>query len=399
MATALVTNLVSGALQRHYVATQAAFDALVAFVGTDAARMIELKLDPTKTFLEVEELAGTASLQSEMAGKRGGKWTGHGYVKPNALGVAPDIGPILKAAFGTETIGGGATVTYSLQDTPPTGGLQFERIIGSPGVAQDIGSGGWVETCDWEITGGQLPKINASGGYAFHAKGTATGVAAAGAAGGQGVIPLVAGQDGAFTIGSAIEFISGATHYNNTAAGYIVTAVTPSVSVPTITVTPVLEHALVENDLIVPYAPTPSVSGTILDGVQCYLTIDTVPLGFVSAKIQHKTGWIGLDKEATTDRANRLGLGAKRRITGNIDFYFLDTVTGPMLGKSWDGMCHDFILRIGPNTAASRCTLTWYGRIDLSPLNVPNADLATWSAKFVCRQKSAACDEFSVLLN
>ena len=395
MPTALVTHVAPGALQLHYAVAQTAYDTMQAFVAADGVRMTELKIEPTKNYMESEECAGTASLVTEVAGKRGGKWSAALYCKPNAAGTPPDCFSILKAAFGVETTSGGVSDTFSLSDaTIALSGLQLQRLVS--GVAQDIASGAWVESLDWEITGGQLPKIAASGGFAYYARGSQTGVAAAGAVLGASVVPLVAGQDGSFTVGAVLEFISGTTHYNNTGAGYTVTTVTPSATVPTITVSPVLEHAVVENDLISPYAPTPSVSGTILDGVQCSLTIDTVSLGFVKAKITHKTGVTGMDKEATADRANRLVFGGKRRIEGDVEFYFLDTVNGPLLGKAWDGALHDFVLRIGP-ASTPKITLTWYGRVEVAPLNVPGADLATYSAKFKCRMKSSACDEFNVV--
>ena len=127
------------------------------------------------------------------------------------------------------------------------------------------------------------------------------------------------------------------------------------------------------------------------------MSIGGTSVGVISTKISYSTGYHGLDKESTTAKVNRIVRGA-REITGESQVYFLDDETGTHLGLAWDGATTAIIQRIGANTAALRVTNTVLkARIEVVPIEVPDADEATTVIKWVARQSAAAGDEFSQL--
>ncbi len=154
----------SGYQQKMWVKAEATYDTVQAVAATDAVNLIDLKLTPEWALEASQEHVGTASHQREIAGLKSGKWSASSYLMPAALGVAPDIGPFLTAAFGLETIVGSTSVTYSFLDTIPPSSIQLARYCGAK--LMEIATGCWVEQVEFELQGGAAPKVSFSGGFA-----------------------------------------------------------------------------------------------------------------------------------------------------------------------------------------------------------------------------------------
>src|SRR5574343_16817 len=372
-----------------WVKAESAFDTATAFVATDAFYANEFKLDPELKVNKSKEHTGSASLENHFEGKRGGKWSTKCYVKPNAAGTAPDIGEILKAGFGTETVSGGTSVTYSFNDNDPTS-IQMAMKAGD-GLYQSA-FGAWVEQLDFEITGGQEPEFSGSGGFASFGW-AYSGTCGATHGSGVSTVTLGAGQAGRFGVGGRVKFASD----TNGGAGYLITAVNNSA--PSITISPSLVTGVTNGDAITPVSLSKTVGGTVAGGIACDLSIDGSSFGLISAKISIKTGIHGLDKEATTNRASRIAK-AMREISGELQVYFIDTNHGIHLGRAWDMTTRNLVIRAGPNTAAQRMKINLpKSLLMVSPVELPDAEEATVTIKFESRKNAAAADECTVVFD
>jgi hypothetical protein len=390
-------NGAEGILALHFAKKQAAFDTIEAFAATDAVSPVlgSMKLEPTQSFEKLKEAVGTASLQAEAKGQRGGKWSGQFYVKPAAAGTAPDIGDILEAAMGS-VADGDTDVVYSLSDTAKIG-LQLMQQVGSN--LQQVASGGYVEQLSIEASGASTPTITASGGYARHGWAAECVGPAAGISGGETTFTLPAAHRGALGVGAVVKLGT----QDNSGAGYTVTAYNWDTGV--VTFAPALAAApggsVAADAAIVPIAPTPTVGGTVIEAMQHSLSVAGVSLGFISASVSLNTGIKGLDKEATTDRVNRLARG-ERVVEGELQVFFLDGATGnaAIAGRAWNGTTQAISLRLGPDAAGKRMTISIpKARLEVVAWSVPGDDVVTGSLKFVARQSSAAADEMTITLS
>lgn len=382
-----MANLAEGVLREHWLKKQTAFDTILAFVTGDGVKLKELKLEPFKTYEEITESAGTASLQGEIAEDRGGKWSASANVAPGAVGVAPDVGPFLEAGYGKETIVGGTSVTYGLDDTTALVGLQAATRVGPYLFNQ--ASGMWVEQITIEGQGSKRPTLSFSGGYARHifvygctiASGSGTSVI------------LTSGHAGNVSVDALVKFAA----EDNSGAGYTVTAV--SADGLTLTVDPTLAGAVVSGDAVAPVIADPTTTGTIVGGGQDALTLDAVALGVTQYKYTLDTGIRGLGDETDTDRVNRLSRGDRRASVDN-QCYYLDTETAPVIGRAWQGAERALIHRIGPNTAAAMVKVNMLAfQPMVTGVETPGTEQSMLKITGKAHQSAAAGDETTLVFD
>jgi len=381
-----MTNLAQGFAREWFVKAQSTFDTIAAFAAGDAFLAEKVDFQPFKNFEEIKEAAGTASLQGEIAENRGGKWNMKAYIRPGAVGVAPDIGPFLKAGYGTETIVGGTSVTYVLDDNAPTG-IQLCEKTGD--YLFQMASGAWVEQIEVEGQGNQAPMISASGGYARH-----VWVQGCTIASGSGTsVILTAVHAGNVSEGAIVKFGS----EDNSGAGYTVTAV--SADGVTLTVDPTLAGAVSNEDEVAPVLATGTTTGSPINGVQDSLTFDAIAMGPITSKYSIATGIHGLDKESTADRANRLARGP-RRVTTAHQVYYLDRTTGPLAGMAWNGLERAIVHRMGPTTAAAKCTANVLKcKLGVTQISPPEAEETVFSINGKAHQSATAADEHTLVFD
>lgn len=384
----MTTRTAVGVDQTMWAKSETTYDTVIDYAAGDQVCLTELKIDPSKDFEKSDEHCGTASLQDEIAGLEGGTWSAVSYFKPNAVGVAPDVGAMLAAAFGTETVSGGVSVTYALNEADNPKSLQLSRQAGD-GLFEQV-NGAWVESVEIESTGNSAGKITFSGGFATysHAFGGTLGAIMAGAA---TTATLTTGHGGRFRKNALVKFGTD----DNSGAGYRITSVDNTAE--TFVFTPGAAVGAASGDAVVGLHITGSTSGTILGSIANDMSIGGSSVGVISTKISFATGIHGLDKESGAGKANRLSRG-KREISGESQVYFLDDETGTHLGLAWDGATTAIVQRIGANTAALRVTHTILkARIEVVPIEIPDSDEATTMIRWVARQSSAAGDEYSML--
>lgn len=456
-------------------------DTPQAFTAADAVAPISLKITPTLEFHKSKEHVGTASLQTEIEGKRGGTWAFEGYAKPSTLGTPLDISDMLRVGTGrmvydltVNAYASGAldTVLVTHKGTlyTLTEGTDFAAAtsndvtaaniaaaivaLGIPGlsatssaavvtvtsdngallvtsgdvaawsitrlgyalrgknhtpqslqIGKNVGhtlhervNGAWVSQIEFQITGNDECKVMLSGGFSSYSQlkgepltdttGYASGVATVGMAAGSR--RKIKGTPYVY-----FERVSDGAVVNNGGAGYRVASVDPSGG--TITLASNLGGSGLSAAAwyVRPFVPSQTLAGTIQGGIDAGLTVASDSVGVISYKVTINTGIHGLDKEATANRANRLSRG-DRTVEGEIQVYSLDENVDHLSG-AWDGDTQNITARMGPDTSGSRILLVApAARIEVQETEVPEAEEATVSAKFVARQSAAAEDEFRV---
>lgn len=502
----MTLSVLEGVLQKAWVKAQSTMGTAVTVAATDAVSPIKgsFKIDPEYPHEDSKEAVGTPTLQDELPQSKGGKWSAQFYVKPNAVGVAPDIGELIKAAMGVETVVGATSVTYSLSDTVRS---IIQSEVGIADLTQIIGSDSWVEQMDIEIQKGSPPLISFSGGFATYGWAHADEVGVGGIAYNATSLPLdndsrgcvganariqfvTPADDGGtsasetssndqpfdlsetetliFTLdgasqtvtfadtdfvapdaataaevvaainakstgctavvsgvtkvqlisdvvgaASALQFTGGTgrtiigfdtdAHTGTAGTGYGVTATVDTAGAATATITPavVSRAGHIAGTVIKPWFPSQTVSGTKLTAGECALEIDSVAYGFISAKLSIATGLHGLDKEATSIRANRVAGGA-RSVSLDLQCYALVGNAGnaAIHGRAWASATHDVMIRVGANTAAARMTINVDEiRFDVTPLDLPEAEEAQLALKGKARQNAAAADEVNIVFD
>jgi hypothetical protein len=502
----MTASVYSGAIQTDFVKVQTTYDTIQAFVAADGVSPIRgsFKIEPEVTFEKLKEACASLSLQGEVKLNRKGKWSGQFLVKPNAAGTAPDIGEMLKAGLGVETVSAGTSVTYSLSDTV-VAGLQLLQHF--PGHRQIMASGAWVEQITVEATANALVTVTFSGGFARCGWITKDVVGVGGIAAAASTCPLDDASRGCVGVGGVFQFenddggVAGTVLSGNaqtydfsgvgdetllikvdggsvqtvtfvvgdfvdpaagTAAevctkinssttgciaaadtnkvritsdkvgssssiqvtggtansvildfstvavagtagtGYTVTAVDHTTGAAEFTFSPAIVSlaGAVAGDDILPWAPTPSVSGTPIAAVNSEIEFGTLELGFMLIKANIKTGVMARDKEASSDRPVGLYRAPVREIEVECQMYQLDENTGNMIlaGYAHDSdITHDVDIRLGPDTAAARMKISVpKGRADIAKEEHPEADVATMTTKIIPWQSSTAGDEFAI---
>ena len=88
--------------------------------GTNAFRALSLAMGQPKNRIEVRDRRGTRSLMERQEGRTPVQpWTTTVILRPSGTaGTPPDIGDLLKLAFGTETVVASTSVTYSPSKMP-----------------------------------------------------------------------------------------------------------------------------------------------------------------------------------------------------------------------------------------------------------------------------------------
>lgn len=390
-----MANTVAGVQQRFQIKAESAYDTPTAFAVTDAVDLIELKIEPELNYTELAAHTGTSSQIARIEGKRGGKWSLSSFIRPVAAGTQPDIGPLLLAAIGDY-----ASNTYTCDEDDDINLLQFGRYAGDN--LYEVINGCWVEEIEFECKGGEPPKITASGGFASYGMVMGGGTVSGSQAAAQTVIEVATGDSKRYRPGAFIKFGSTIGALDNAGAGYRITAVTYT-GTEAITITPGLAvaDALSGGEAITPLQGTVAlhfaeVNGSVIGGIACDLTVGGTSIGFIDGKVNVKTGIRALNGEATTNRPNRLVRG-KRAVTGEAKCYALNE-SNLYLGGAWNGTLAAINFRFGANTSGARIALNSpNAQIDVSPIEIPESEEATYSLKFVSLQSTTAGDELAVV--
>ena len=373
---------VYGVDAKAWAKLETTYNTATTFAATDAFAFNELTIEPTKAFTRSAEHTGSASLQTEIAGLEGGTWSASFYIKPSdTAGTAPDGGVSAMLTAGMGSIDDGASyVDYKLSAAAPQY-LQIAKYAGA-GLFEQI-TGCWVETVEMTLTGNEPPTITCSGGFARYSwcydgavvdsvstttvtlKDSSSDGYHNGKIGGTGLNLLFSGD-------STNRDLVSVDYENKTITTGVATTATAGATISVL----IPDHTLV---------------GTVLGGVDNTLSVDSKSLGVISATFTIATGYHGLDREATSERATRLARGA-RECSGSLEFYYLDENAG-IIGSGLFEKTRNIQLTIGSVAGKKFVAIARAARLEASSIELPEADEATVTAAFVARKSAADEDE------
>lgn len=167
--------------QQVYVALQSGFRTIPTFAAGDAVAVLDYTPRPVETPLVRQDKVGAGfSPQKGARNVRTCSWSMSLYpVGSGAAGTPPDCGPLLRAAFGTETVNAGTSVVYSISETAVEYFALYNKDTPTS-ISQAILNSGVVENLSlavdngyptlsldgsavWEIEGASFASLDANG--------------------------------------------------------------------------------------------------------------------------------------------------------------------------------------------------------------------------------------------
>jgi len=250
-----------------------------------------------------------------------GEWSFRNYIKPSgSKGTPPECGQLLKGLFSKETINAGVDVQYTLAgitDTLPTFTILFRQghtvfcnvgcVVNSGDIAVKAGND------DDSVVG-----ITLSGLFMRQIR---TGTDELSQAESQGATTLHVSNARKFMAGSVISIGS----LNNSGSGYEVTDVDYDNN--TLTISPQLEDAASQGDVVKGYLPTPTETGEPVHGRLGYVTFDegsspvNTPVIAATIGINNNIRMIE-DEKSDVDYPNDFIRTMEREVNLSIDCFF-----------------------------------------------------------------------------
>ena len=321
-------------------------------------------LNQQPTFTDSEEIINSRSLINRFQNMTGaGEWSVPMYLRPSgSAGSVPQGSALLTALFGTETITGGTSVKYTLDKEKDSFSL-WERC----GKVVFFAKGCTASKCAVGITNKGAVKLDLSGGFMSMGWVGTDQLAADPLSGDTEVTP---DDDKLFKVGGYVQFTTaGGTTYNNSNAGYEITAINRTTGV--ITLGTALEADLDIDDYIEPFLPTGTKIGSPTEARNTTVSFDG---GSSNAKIKEMS--INVDDaieyqedEITTEGYPTSYVEGRRSVTGRVAMLFRTND----LAYFYDGYAAntvDMQIKCGEDTAGKRLTIN----MDNVSLPVPRKD-------------------------
>lgn len=289
-----------------FVQLESTYGVAVKPTSATAFRASNIAMAPVVSRVLPNDRRNTRSRQERTAGRSSATWGVSCLVRPSgSLGVAPDMGDLLTLIFGTETVNASTSVVYSLaKDNSGKMATIYrktsdihELVYGA--VASDF-------TLNWN--GGGYATIEVNGVAKGHTRTGSTQANGAGA----GVDALVV-DDLDFLGLYSIVSIGGD---DNSGAGHQITAVNHA------TETATLEgvHTWSDNDTVVPFLPSPTLTGSPLYGTTGSVSFDggSTNIKVVDGSISISTGHDLLNEEFGESSPADVVMGGMREVTFNL---------------------------------------------------------------------------------
>lgn len=296
-------------------------------------------------------------------------WSLSGILRPSdAAGTAPDMGDIIKHAFGTEAVSASTSVTYSfLKDMTAL----TASIYGGLSSFQQGVRGAIVQSLSINWSGDDAVQWSASG--------VGANVIQAGktlANGGDTSTSLVVDDADYFTVGALIQ-IGGD---DNSGAGFQVTAVNYTSNTLTIDTS----HTWLDNDAVEPFLPAGTYAGNPLYTPAGSISFDngSTTTRDISGSLTVNTGIDLLNNEHGSSEATDVILTGMREVDMSLDFYVKEDET--YLMSEWRRKVSQDIIKVLGDTAGSRLKINM-NTAEIDPADVSQGDdgAARYSANII----------------
>jgi hypothetical protein len=373
-----------GRNRKFFAKVETTYGTFVAPAATDAVKA----LNASFTFQQAREnrmdSRTTRSLLERYTGKKQVSWSSEHYVIPSgAEGTAPDVGVMLKALMGTETVNGGVSVIYSLSDSQ-SGLTSLSLVQHFNDVLMEAAKGAWVESCTISGKGGDAPRIKFEGGAAdLVTTGTST---TNGATSGTTVTVQTADADN-FDVDSVIKVGTA----DNSGAGFKVTA--KSGAALTVNGSPAMGNGV----SVIPFVPTETTAGAVLGGIAGSFLIDGVAVGVITEfEVTIKNNIKPISDEALNEKVSDFIVGY-REVSGSVTLRGRSDVIKYHAQRRTD-ITDTKDLRLAIGTTAGKILTIDIDRAEWvnEGIDSPEADEITIKLPFVALASSAGADEITL---
>ena len=375
-----MTTPVVGVDGNGFLGLEAAFATSQLWAGVECFSYARVEITPTRDFPKKVAHKGTASLQ----GWTTGKYNVAGSIEVelkigDVLGVSSEHANLMELCMGAKTAPSGVQWNFIETGAPPSGQLGIK--VGNGMYAQCNG----LVVTDYELraTGGAVVMLTANFAAAEYSflRGTPTADTTTAST----TVSLEADQAKAFRVADAASsfYVEFSTAGDNGGAGFEVTAV--DYAADELTIDPLT--TLVPGETVIPFFPTAAPpAGTEIQNIASGVTVDGDAIGFIEAILRVQTGFVLHNEEASTAKANRASRGAERTVEGDLKFYLL-AENQSHGSDAWEGREVAAELRFGPDTATNRLKAVMPRiRLDVHPVEVPDAEITTYTARFEAAQ-------------
>lgn len=243
--------------------------------GADAAKCLSASFTREVARTDRTDARQTRSVLERIEGRATHSWSTEHYLLPSgAAGTAPDVGPMLEALMGTETVNASTSVVYSLSASQTLKTLTLQRHAND--VLQENLVGAVVDSCTISGDGSSEPRITFEGraaNYGFAAAATTDGSQSSGASS----IDIASGDERNLKHPCVVQVDSD----DNSGAGYEVTS--SNYSTRAFGISPNLGSTV--SGEVLPFAPTETTAGSPVAGIAGQLLIDSNALPITAYEV------------------------------------------------------------------------------------------------------------------
>lgn len=381
---------------RFFAMDEATCGTYVEPSSADAIKILTSTFDWQQERVSRDDSRQTRSLLERITRRKTVSWSTEGYLIPSGVAATePDVGAMLTAAMGADNAGAGSTWVYSLSSSQTVPTLSLARE--ASGSILEALFGAWVDNMTISVPGGEEAKISFDGG-AFDGYQTGFADLATALVGAETSFEVSEDQGENFVVGSEVMV--------GTSGPHTVTAVTPGTPKYTISISPdTITGAQGTDADVVPYVPTETTAGNPIAGISG--SLDLTPTGSDGTALTAISGMAitsfevtvanqikPIDDEAFQDAVTDMIPGF-RMVTGTIGLRAArDKIIH--LARRKNFQVHDLDVRIGPDTAGSRCKISLPTiELDSTTLDIPEAEEATFNLPFTALGSSGE-DEMTV---
>ena len=341
-----------------------------ALAGANAAKVLGSTMEFTVARNDRMDARTSRSVLERITGKQEISWSCESYLLPAGSSTAPDIDPLIEAAFGG-SFGGSVAKTYNLASSNALPTCRIARTAN--GVFREDLFGAYVEEFGLSLSGGEAPRMTFSGG-AFNYALTGTGTTHGSSSVTQTSLPLATGDGVNFMVGSCIDVNTGSAIVTGKSAADTLTVTTGNYG---------------NSEAITPETYTETTAGSPLNGITGSLTLNSVSLPITSLDVTLTNGIKPLSDEAFEKGTSDIVAGF-RSVTGTVSVRarkdFIKSLAQRYVQLSASGdptfTSIPIVVTIGATTGFKVVVTMATCELDFAGIDVPESDEAILSIPF-----------------
>ena len=364
-----------GRSRRAFAKAEASFGAQISLTATDALKTTKpFKFDAKVDRQNRVDNRATRDYLERITRLTTVKWDVESYLLPSgSAGTKPNIGTLLKIGLGTETVNGGVSVVYGLNNTQSMGSATISQYFNTPaGIFMETGIGCWVDEVQLKVSGKDEPRLTITGGAKAYAQ-TGTTLTVGAGAPGTNTLTITAGDAGTLMNGSVVAI--GAD--TNSGAGYLVTAGGGTAS---LTISPACSAGYAGGVAVTPFTPSETTVGSPVSFTLGSATLDGGAIPITDFELHIKN-----NNKLITDEAFNVGvsdyLPGNREVSGKFTIRARkDQIVN--WGKRWALATHAIVVNVGTIAGKKLAVSVPTAELEFVAANIPVDDAALFDFPF-----------------